>query len=59
VQVPVKVLVHVADHELVQLEIEEHVPAFRTRLGHVLPDGDFRRERLRVIGKRLAWVQRV
>lgn len=55
VQAPMKLVDYVVAHELVHLEIREHSSAFWARLGTVLPDCDFRREQLRVIGKRLAW----
>jgi predicted metal-dependent hydrolase len=54
---PMKLLDHVVAHELVHLEIKKHSPAFWARLGQVLPDCDFRREQLRVIGRRLEkWI---
>lgn len=55
VQAPMKLVDYVVAHELVHLEVRDHNPEFWARLGTVLPDCDLRRERLRVIGKRLEW----
>lgn len=55
VQAPMKLVDYVVAHEMVHLEIKEHSSAFWARLGTVVPDCDFRREQLRVIGKRLEW----
>ena len=55
VQAPMRLVDYVVAHELVHLKIKKHTPEIWARLGTVLPDYDFRREQLRVIGKRLAW----
>lgn len=55
VQAPMSMVDYVVVHELVHLVHRDHTKAFWARVGRVMPDYDARREKLRLMGRRLEW----
>ena len=55
VQAPTALFDYVVAHELAHLLHPDHTPAFWSTLGHVMPDYEARREKLRRLGPKLVW----
>jgi hypothetical protein len=50
-----RLLDHIVAHELVLLVQRDHTRDFWATLGRLMPDYEARRERLRLIGRAMAW----